>query len=327
LALVFFVLGSVDSGVKLAMRRPVPAKVKVGRFFRLVLPAAVILVSGILTVNGFLVYRITHPGAVSELVNPTHYLLPSLDVRWLSNDGYQVAGWWIPGLEGRPGVLLVPGMDMDRSDALSLALSLHNDGFNLLVYDVRGSGAAPRGVSSLGLGDADDMLAALNFLKSRPDVNVKSLGIWGVDVGARAALQAAASVPEVRAIAADGAYDTILDFVDVRLRENLGFENGLLEFGCRQMFKIIHLGSLSSLNERLDVRALSDRTILFVEGENRKDLGRLTNAVYLRIQPLKEMITLRTARIRMMSGAELRDYDRQVATFFRMNLQSADRRM
>ncbi len=304
------------------MKKPAPAKVKVGRFFRLVLPAAIILICGILAVYGSLVYRVTHPGAARETVTPSHYLLPSLDVRWSSRDGRQTEGWWIPGLSGKPGVLLAPGIGMDRSDALSLALPLHNDGFNVLIYDLRGSGAAPQGACTLGLQDTADMLAALGFLRSQPGVDGKNLGIWGVDVGAHAALQAAASVPEVRAIAADGAYDTILDFVDVRLREDLGFENSFLEFGCRQMFRIIHLGSLSSLSKKLDAGALSDRSILFIEGENRKDLGRLTNAVYLRIQPQKEMVTLQAARIRMMSGADLKDYDRQVATFFHLNLQS-----
>ncbi len=302
------------------MRGPVPAKVKLGRFFRLVLPAAIILASGILAVYGLLVYRITHPAAVRELVNPSHYLLPSEDVSWSSRDGHQVDGWWIPGLKDKPAVLLVPGLGMDRSDALSLALLLHNEGFNLLVYELRGSGASPQGGSTLGLRETGDMLAAIVFLKSRPDANMKSLGIWGVDVGARAALQAAASVPEVRAIAVDGAYDTALSFVNVRLREDLGFGNELLEFGCRQMFRIMHLGSLSALNARLDVGPLSDRSILFIEGENRKDLAALTNGIYLRIRPRKELITVQTSRLRTMSGTELRDYDRQVATFFHLNL-------
>jgi dipeptidyl aminopeptidase/acylaminoacyl peptidase len=187
------------------MNRPVPANVQVGRFLRMVLPAAIILVGGILGMFGVLVYRITHPGAVPEAVSPSHYLLPFLDVTWTASDGSQIAGWWIPGQRGAPGVVLAPGFGMSRSDALSLALPLHEDGFNLLVYDSRGSGAAPRGASSLGLYETDEMVAALRFAQGRPDVDGRNLGIWGVDVGARAALLAAALVPEVRAIAADGA--------------------------------------------------------------------------------------------------------------------------
>lgn len=312
------------------MKRPVSAKVQVGRFLRMVLPGALILVSGILGIFGVLVYRITHPGAVPEAANPSHYLLPSLDVTWSANDRSEIAGWWIPGLKGAPGVVLAPGFGMSKSDALSLALPLHEEGFNLLVYDSRGSGAAPRGASSLGLREMDEMLAALRFIKGRSEVDAQNLGIWGVDVGARAALEAAASVPEVRAVAADGAYDTVLDFVDVRLQEDLGFENRILELGCRQMFKLVQLGSATLLSRQLPTGPLANRSILFIQGENRKNLGKLTEALYDRIQPQKEMVTLKTARIHLMSGEELKNYDRQVATFFHLNLQNAnaaDRRM
>ncbi|HYK90494.1 MAG TPA: alpha/beta fold hydrolase [Acidobacteriota bacterium] len=309
------------------MIKPVPAKARIGRFFRLILPAAIILVCGFLVFLGFLVNRVIHPGAVPEPVNPSSYLMTSLDVHWTANDGFQMTGWWIPGLPSRPGILLVPGLGMGKSDALSLALLLHQDGFNVLVYDVRGSGTSPQIASSLGLQDTDDMLAALRYVKSRRDLDVKRLGIWGVDVGARAALQASAAFPEVRAIAADGAYERVLDMVDVRVRETFGLQNRLLELGCRQAFRIMHIGAISLLNKRLDLDALSDRSILCIVGENRKDLGRLTNAIYLRLRPQKEITTLRTSRIRTMSGEELRDYDRQVATFFHLNLPDADRHM
>ncbi len=302
---------------------PVPARTQVGRFIRMILPATVILVVAVVAGFGVLVYRITHPGSVEEPVNPSQYLLPSVDVVWPDGDGAEVTAWWIPGLKGAPAVLLVPGLSMSKSDALSLALPLHNEGFHLLVYESRGSGEARRGASSLGLREADDMLAALRFMSSQVGVDTKSLGIWGVDVEARAALQAAASVPEVRAIVADGAYENLLDFVVVRVREDLGLENRFLEFGCRQMFKLVHLRSVSLLNKDLAVNALSDRSILFIQGENRRGLGSLTEAVYRRVQPQKELAVLKAARIHLMSGAELGDYDRRVTTFFHENLPNA----
>jgi hypothetical protein len=309
------------------MNRPAPAKVRVRRFFRLVLPAAIILIVGVIAILAVLLYRITHPGAVPEAVNPSHFLLPSVDVTWPAGDGIEAAGWWIPGSKDGPGVLLVPGLGMCRSDALSLALPLHQDGFNLLICDSRGSGALPRGASSLGLREADDVLAALRFMMTQLGPGSQRLGIWGVDVGARAALHAAALVPEVGAIAADGAYDIVLDFVNVRFREESGIRSGILEYACRQVFRLMHLGSLSRLTRPLEVAPLSNRSILFIEGENRRDLGRLTEGIYLRVQPQKELATLKAARVHSMSGADLGDYDRQVATFFRLNLRRADKRI
>jgi pimeloyl-ACP methyl ester carboxylesterase len=303
------------------MNRHLSSKVQIGKSFKTILPAAAILIVGILGLLGFLVYRITNPGAVPEHVNPSHFLLPSLEVSIPSGDGAEIQGWWIPGLKGAPGIVLAPGYGMSRSDALSLAAVLHESGFNLLIFDQRGSGAAPRGSSTFGIYETEDMLHVLNYVQSRPESNRERLGIWGVDVGAFTALKAAASVPEVRAIAADGAFESPADFLNYRLDEDFGLDNLLIQFGCRQIFRLVHVKGGLLLDEKIPVQPLSDRTILFIKGENRRGLGRLTSALYDGMQPQREMISFKNSRIHLMSGEDLKSYDRQVANFFHLNLQ------
>src|SRR5512141_1988955 len=173
-----------------------PARVQVGRFLRTVLPALLLLGGGVLLGFGIVVYRLTHPGAVPELVNPATYMLTSTEASWLVAAGPQLSGWWIPGTKGAPAIILVPGSSMDRSDALSLAASLHQKGFGVLTFDLRGGGAAPKRANSFGLKETADVLSALDYAKSRPGVDAGRLGLWGVDIGARAALDAAALRPE-----------------------------------------------------------------------------------------------------------------------------------
>ncbi len=303
------------------MRFAISARLRVKRFIRRVLPAVIILACGIAAVLGFLVYQITHPGAVPEAVNPSHYLMSSLDVI-IPSGKYIIPGWWIPGLKDAPGIILAPGYGMSRSDTLSLAAALHEKGFNLLIYDQLGSGAAPRGGSTLGLNESIDMLAALQFIKDRPEVDGERLGIWGLDVGARAALQAAASMTEVRVIAVDGAFEFVSDFLDLKVKEDLGWDHPLLQFGCRQIFRLAQITSVPSIDDKLPLAALSDRSILFIQGENREELGQLTAALYDAIEAKKEMISLKSARVRLMSGEDLKNYDNQVANFFHLNLPS-----
>jgi pimeloyl-ACP methyl ester carboxylesterase len=210
---------------------------------------------------------------------------------------------------------------MSRADVLSLAAALYLEGYNVLTYDTRGSGAIPRGASSLGLQETDDMMSALNFLKSRPEVDTKCLGIWGVDVNARAALKIAASEPAVRAVAADSVYDSVQDFLGVLIREDLGWDSRVLEFGCRQIFRLYMIGSAAAVDEHLPHSDLGRRSILFIKGDNRADVGRLTTALYNNIQPQRELMTVPTARARLMSSEELNGYDRQVTNFFREHLR------
>ena len=67
------------------------------------------------------------------------------------------------------------------------------------------------------------MLQAVQFLQSRPKATAR-VGIWGVDVGAFAALKTAAACVEVRAIVADGAFESIADFIGYRIAEDFGWK-------------------------------------------------------------------------------------------------------
>jgi pimeloyl-ACP methyl ester carboxylesterase len=254
-------------------------------------------------------------------VNPSYYLLPSLEVTIPTDDHKEMPGWWIPGLKGAPGIILAPGYGMSRSDALSLAALLHDSGFNLLIYDQRGSGAAPISASTLGFYETKDMLQAVQFMQTRADTNRSRLGIWGVDVNALSALRTAAVCREVRAIVADGAFESTADYLGYRVSEDFGVDNKLIHWGCFEIFRLVHAFGGAFKNQELPLQLISDRMILFIKGENRRELGNLTTAIYDKIQPQKEMISFKTARVRLMSGEDLKSYDRQVANFFHINLQ------
>ncbi len=298
-------------------------KFRIRHILLLVLPPAAILIIGILAFLGILVYKVAHPAAVPESVNPSFFLLPSLEVAFPSSGGPEIPGWWIPGLKGSPGIVLVPGYGMSRADVLSLAAALHGEGFNLLIYDQRGNGASPRESSTLGLYETDDLIQAIKFLQTRQESNRSLVGIWGVDIGALAAMKAAAIVPEVGAIVVDGAFESPYDFLGLQIHEKFGLSFPLLQFGCRQIFRLSHVSANSSLNAQFPIHALSNRMILFIKGENRKKLGSLTSALYNKIEPRKEMISIKTSRIHMMEGEDLKNYDRQVVNFFHVNLRQA----
>jgi pimeloyl-ACP methyl ester carboxylesterase len=248
-------------------------------------------------------------------------MLPSLDLGTPAANGDMIFGWWIPGLKGAPGIILAPGYGMSRSDALSLAVGLHNDGFNIYVYDQRGSGSSPRGACTLGLYETEDMLTAVRLLRNQPEADRERIGIWGVDIGALAALKAAEIFSEIRAIAADSAFQTPRDFLSYRIEEEFGLDSGLVQFGCYQVFRLFHLRGSLSANEMLPLQALSDRNILFIKGENRRRLGSLTTDIYDALQPHKELISFKAARTHSMSGEDRRNYDRQVVNFFHLNLK------
>jgi len=303
------------------MRRRAPAQVRLKKFLWVVLPGVLILLVGLVVFLSLSIHRITHPAPAAESVSPSHFLLPAQDVRWTSTDGTEFAGWWIAGpSDNAPGIILAPGYGMNRADALSLALLLRENGFHLLIYEQRGCGATTQQKSTLGLLETDDMQAALDFMLARPGVHRDRAGIWGVDIGARAALMVGAAQSQVRAIAADSPYDRIYDFLAVKMREELGVDNRLLAFAMWQAFRLYMMDAKASVNTQIPVEALSDRSILFIQGENRQEIAPLTTQLYSRLQPQKEMLFLPGARVHVMTAESLKDYNRHVANFFMSNL-------
>jgi pimeloyl-ACP methyl ester carboxylesterase len=247
-----------------------------------------------------------------------------VDVSWNSSTGRDVEGWWTEGSAGRPAVLLAPGYDLSRSDALSLAAELGKRGFHSLIYPAAGrSSDDSTSPCVLGVRATDDMVSALDYLESREGVDSGRVGIWGVDVGARAALETASRRPEVKAVVADSPYDAATDFLRLNVIDRLGYTNRFIEFGCRQLLGLFERVSPTSLNNRLPLEGLADRSVLFLKGDNRREMALLTDGIHARLKPEKQLVTLVSSRVRLMSAEKLAVYDREVSDFFSANLGAA----
>ena len=98
--------------------------------------------------------------------------------------------------------------------------------------------------------------------------------------------------------------------------EEYGLNNRMLQFGCRQILKLFCMATGSPGSGEVPFESFSNCSFLFITGENRKKLGRLTTSLYGKMPPKKEIVSFETSRIHMMKGEEFQDYDRQVTDFF-----------
>lgn len=313
--------GCHGPGVRIFMKKRLPAKVRIIRILKKVALVGPILCVVIVAVPSFLFIKVSRPVMVEEPLNPAYYLLKFSEVRVTSSDGKEINGWWISGRAGFAGIVFSPGYGMNRSDVLSLATALNSKGFNILIYGQRGSSASPQRTSTFGLKESEDLLPAIHFVQSRPECDHTRIGIWGVDVGAYSALLATATVPEVRAVAADSVFESPYDFMNLMIDEEYGLNNRMLQFGCGQILNLFCRATGSPGDREIPFESLSDCSLLFITGENRKELGRLTTSLYDKMPSKKEIISFETSRIHMMKEKEFKDYDRQVTDFFLKFLQ------
>jgi|tagenome__1003787_1003787.scaffolds.fasta_scaffold20712929_2 uncharacterized protein len=125
---------------------------------------------------------------------------PHEDVTFRTSDGLDLSGWYIPSRNGA-AVIVFPG----RSGPQKPARFLARHGYGVLLFDRRGEGESDGDGNLFGWGGDKDILAAVEFLKSRPDVDPDRIGGMGLSVGAELMLQTAAESDELAAIVSDGA--------------------------------------------------------------------------------------------------------------------------
>jgi pimeloyl-ACP methyl ester carboxylesterase len=107
-------------------------------------------------------------------------------------DGVTLAGWYVPPRQA-PGAVIVVlhGAHADRIGSLPHAQPLIEAGYGVLLYDQRALGESTGDTLSYGWLDGADLLAAVDYLASRPEVDPNRIGAVGLSGGGHVALNAA----------------------------------------------------------------------------------------------------------------------------------------
>ena len=143
-------------------------------------------------------YVVTH---TARSVVPAASLGTSYErVSFGTSDGLKLKGWYVPSRNGA-AVIAFPGRRGPQKPARLLA----RHGYGVLLFDRRGEGQSEGDPNSFGWGGDKDILAAVDYLKSRDDVRDSRIGGLGLSVGGELMLQVAAETRALKAIVSEGA--------------------------------------------------------------------------------------------------------------------------
>lgn len=205
------------------------------------------------------------PGSVGLAYEPVEF--PSRDGSVL------LRGWTIP-VQGALGVVIVVhGLDSHRASegagTLELTRRLADEGFALLLFDLRGHGESGDGRLSGGYFEQADVLGAFDYLVER-GVPRGRIGVLGFSMGAAVGLLAAAQEPRLRAVVADSAFADIKDLIVSEVRQRTTMPDGLvpalipgMELAGQLVYGIV-------LREVAPVRAVArlEYPLLLIHGED-----------------------------------------------------------
>jgi uncharacterized protein len=144
------------------------------------------------------------------------------DVEVRSADGVKLRGWYAPGPPGAPAVALFHGHNGSRQEMLPIARALAVIGYDLLLVDFRGCGESGGDLQTLGVKEALDVAACLQFLTdARPHAR-RRIGVVALGTGASAVVLAHQALKDCGGAVLIAPYDTLEQAFDHRMRQKIG---------------------------------------------------------------------------------------------------------
>ncbi len=166
-------------------------------------------------------WSLTHPVRAEITSSPAEVGLAYQDVNFNSRkDGLKLSGWLIKAPANEQTVIFAHGYRKNRLQEdvplLPIARFLVDRGCNVLMFDFRNSGRSEGELTSVGQFEVRDLLGAVDFIKTQPDLN-RQIVLMGYSMGAATAILAGAREPTVAAVIADAPFADLKSYLMANL--------------------------------------------------------------------------------------------------------------
>lgn len=150
-------------------------------------------------------------------ITPALAGIPYEDWRITSEDGLQLAAWFVPpeGTPTKPPLIVVHGLGASKEFQINYIVLGHRLGFPVLAVDLRGHGQSERTITTLGWKEPDDLKAWTDRLAGK---GLSHPLVWGTSLGAVTALRFASEDPRVAGVIADAPFDNLRNSMAVHAR-------------------------------------------------------------------------------------------------------------
>ena len=140
---------------------------------------------------------------------PISYRMNFKWVEFPSSDGVRLQGWYIPATSvARGTIVYCHGLNRTRIEMLPMAAFGHQLGYDGLLFDLRHQGVSGGELTTLGYQERLDVIAAVRYALNQQGAP-RPVILWGVSMGAAAALLAAAESPDVAAVISDSSFASL----------------------------------------------------------------------------------------------------------------------
>lgn len=153
----------------------------------------------------------TTPHRQPVVGSPADYGFVYQDVTFTTTDGLKLSGWYMPGRLPQ-AIILVHGIDANRTVLLPEAAMLAEAGYHLLLFDLRGHGQSEGSEVTYGYREAFDIQAGVDFLMAQP--GIRQVAALGISLGGSAVVHAAALDPRLKAMVIESSFSSLRAAID-----------------------------------------------------------------------------------------------------------------
>jgi pimeloyl-ACP methyl ester carboxylesterase len=317
-----------------------PPRRKLGkRLFRSLLPIALVIILALAGSLIFIVVCVSRPTKRPYLLTPQSFsnvsgrVLKVTDETWANPDGTRARGWLLKGADGAPAVVLLHRYGADRSFLFNLGVKINETtNYTILWPDLRGHGLEPLVTrTSFGTRESEDLLAAIEFLRNAKSDNKNKLvgnlyGVYGVELGAYAALNAARADNQIKVLVLDSVPRDPDELLRDAATKCTGVDIEPVQALSRLSTKISFLGTYANVGSCEIAGAIRDQRVLLLSGNDAGYLRDSTNnlrACFANQGNLETRTDLPLSGFSLPSatGEQGEAYDRVVIDFFDTHLR------
>lgn len=251
---------------------------------------------------------------------PEHYGLSAEAVEFQSGDGLTLRGWYILADNSVKTLIICSGVNGSLDADVHVAPWLHEAGFNVLLFNWRAHGQSEGEVVTLGFNERYDLIAAVEFVKSK---GAERIGVLGFSMGGTVAIATAAVYEDINALIVDSPFVTIVSAVAGGLIER-GLHEGLSYGLARLLLITACLRTQLNLFEIDLVRWISrvaPRPLLLMFGEQDVIVPKAeSDLAFARAGEPKEIWRVPEAAHRDLQARKPEEYRRRIVEFFTLHL-------
>lgn len=308
-------------------------------FFRLVSPVFILLILAFGSAAVWLVQEMAHPPQYTYLVTPEKYGRFSTrgasvtEETWTNNDGSSARGWLLRGTENAPAVVMFHRYGADRSYILDLGIKINEaTNFTVLMPEQRGHGENPSvKTTSFGGCETDDAVSAIESVRSlktdgQTNLVGKNIGLYGVEMGALAALSTAVKDENIKSLVLDSVPSNSDELLASVVGQRFPFASALTsQIAAQGTYLYFYDGCYKRDSMCGLAKSISNRQVLLLAGSDAPDFQASTEKMS-KCFPAETKVTAKTDfnvsgyGITNASLEQSESYNRKVIDFFRETL-------